>query len=355
LKPGGEKGAGIGGTITITGGTVTATGGENGAGIGGGEEGNSGTVVITGGSVKANSGGGGAEAVGRGAGGAGDSLKNSSGADVYLTRLTLVRGETNAAYAPVSSLTASVDYIYGVDDVVTDSDGKLYLYLPAGTETTAAQAADLSPPYTIRTYTGAITTNPSHMAAGELIAPVQLAAPADPEWDGATPGKAMWDAVASASSYTLQLYKNGAAQGSAVTGVTDTEYDFTSDIVTAGTGVYTFTVIAVGNGVNYTDSDPSAASDEYIYRKRGGGGGGGSTPSTPPAPDYKAVVKAGNNTETTLLVTIDKDARTVSVDASSLSFDRDGMVITIPSIPMLTLTPLLYRFWRYQRVRSGER
>ena len=44
---------GVGGTITINGGTVTATGGPRGAGIGGGDDGAGGTVTINGGAVNA--------------------------------------------------------------------------------------------------------------------------------------------------------------------------------------------------------------------------------------------------------------------------------------------------------------
>lgn len=61
---GGQCGAGIGqgysatgGTVTITGGTVTATGGNMGAGIGRGFDGSGGLVIITGGTVTANGGG----------------------------------------------------------------------------------------------------------------------------------------------------------------------------------------------------------------------------------------------------------------------------------------------------------
>ena len=68
----GENGAGIGGgswenagTITINGGSVTATGGYNQAGIGGGDQGSGGTVTINGGSVAAT---GGQEAAGIGSG-----------------------------------------------------------------------------------------------------------------------------------------------------------------------------------------------------------------------------------------------------------------------------------------------
>ena len=68
----GENGAGIGGgswenagTITINGGSVTATGGYNQAGIGGGDQGSGGTVTISGGNVTAT---GGQEAAGIGSG-----------------------------------------------------------------------------------------------------------------------------------------------------------------------------------------------------------------------------------------------------------------------------------------------
>ena len=68
----GENGAGIGGgswenagTITIHGGSVTATGGYNQAGIGGGDQGSGGTVTISGGNVTAT---GGQEAAGIGSG-----------------------------------------------------------------------------------------------------------------------------------------------------------------------------------------------------------------------------------------------------------------------------------------------
>jgi hypothetical protein len=60
---GGASGAGIGGgseadggKITIDGGTVSATGGDNGSGIGGGSVGNGGTITIGGGTVSAQGG-----------------------------------------------------------------------------------------------------------------------------------------------------------------------------------------------------------------------------------------------------------------------------------------------------------
>lgn len=76
----GENGAGIGGgdwenagTITINGGSVTATGGYYGAGIGGGDQGFGGTVTINGGSVAAT-GGEVAAGIGCGQGGSGGNI-----------------------------------------------------------------------------------------------------------------------------------------------------------------------------------------------------------------------------------------------------------------------------------------
>jgi len=160
------------------------------------------------------------------------------------------------------------------------SDGKLYLYLPENTQTMEAQAADGVQPSITRTYTGTVTTKNDHTGAGTLNATAQLPAPTGLSWDGTIPGKATWSAVTNASSYTVQLYKGGAGQGSAVTGVTDTVYDFTSVITLAGSGDYTFKVTAIGDGSNYTDSDPSAESAVYTYTKWtsiGGGGGGSSS------------------------------------------------------------------------------
>lgn len=90
-----------------------------------------------------------------------------------------------------------------------------------------------------------------------------LAAPGNPVWDTTIPGKAKWDAVANASSYSVQLYKSAIAQGSPVSVTTGTEHDFTAAITTTGT--YTFKVKAVGNGTAYSDSPESSSSPVYSY------------------------------------------------------------------------------------------
>ncbi len=154
----------VGGTVTITGGTVTASGGtygsmDPGAGIGGGGNGRAGgTVTITGGSVKAISTHN-AESIGYGNNGTDSgTLTNGSGTNVYLTTVTL---EDVTAKTAVSLLTTSPDYAYGINDMQTDADGKLYLYLPESTRTTDAQTS------TAR-YAGDITTTADHTANGTL-------------------------------------------------------------------------------------------------------------------------------------------------------------------------------------------
>ena len=218
---GGGGNGGCGGAVTITGGNVTASGGSmggaSGAGIGGGEQGGGGSITITGGSINALAGTDGAEPIGHGAN-ADDSgsLKNSGGENVFLTMISL-QG-VNAPRA-LTSFTAS--RAYGVNDVFTDVQGRLYFYLPQNTLTVAAQAAG-------REYTGSITTTGDHGASGTLFLSgeaIQLGAPVSLRWDGTVPGQAAWNAVPHASGYSVQLYKDGTAQGDAATVTGGTTHD----------------------------------------------------------------------------------------------------------------------------------
>ncbi|HOG00886.1 MAG TPA: Ig domain-containing protein, partial [Clostridia bacterium] len=147
----------------------------------------SGTVNISGGSVRAAGNGGGKDI-----GGGADSsdhgtLKNGEGgANVYLTTVTL---EGVNAVTPVASITTGA-YAYGIRDMFTDADGKLYLYLPEGTETTAAQTETGDPPVTAA-YTasgGPIITLNDHSAKGTLYtgAPPTAVAFTSATADGAT-------------------------------------------------------------------------------------------------------------------------------------------------------------------------
>ena len=145
---GGEYGAGIGGgyygvgsNITITGGIITATGGSCGAGIGGGysRDGNDisisgGTVTATGRGTKSDIGGGNWGSTGK-VTITGGSVKTTNGA------LTGVTNGTDAVYYTVVDLTEEYgteavvtgvsETAYGMKDVMTDADGKIYMYLPA--------------------------------------------------------------------------------------------------------------------------------------------------------------------------------------------------------------------------------
>lgn len=117
---GGSCGAGIGGgnsrdgnDISISGGTVTATEGYRGAGIGGGNWGSTGKVTITGGSVKTTK---------------GVLTGVTNGTDtVYYTEVDL-----SEEYGAEAAVTDVGETAYGMKDVMTDADGKIYMYLPAG-------------------------------------------------------------------------------------------------------------------------------------------------------------------------------------------------------------------------------
>ncbi|MEA4924277.1 MAG: S-layer homology domain-containing protein [Syntrophomonadaceae bacterium] len=154
----GTYGAGIGGgndggggSVVITGGEVTATG-AYGAGIGGGSDGDGGSVVITGGSVEGISSNG--AGIGGGGGSGGGSVEitggsvNASGyvsiqgtptngtVNVYLTTLTL-RAPSNSLLADTAISETDIGFGgtaagYGKEDLMTDGAGKLYFYLPAG-------------------------------------------------------------------------------------------------------------------------------------------------------------------------------------------------------------------------------
>ncbi|MEE0396645.1 MAG: hypothetical protein UDQ92_00620, partial [Lachnospiraceae bacterium] len=117
---GGSYGAGIGGgdsrdgnDITISGGTVTATGKSTRSDIGGGNWGSTGKVTITGGSVKTTK---------------GVLTGVTNGTDtVYYTEVDL-----SEEYGAEAAVTGVSETAYGMKDVMTDADGKIYMYLPAG-------------------------------------------------------------------------------------------------------------------------------------------------------------------------------------------------------------------------------
>jgi len=98
-----------------------------------------------------------------------------------------------------------------------------------------------------------------------------LAAPDAPSLSDT--GAAAWtySEDANVTAYSLQLYKEGAKQGSIVSKSKGTfSHEFLADMRNAKEGAYTFTVTAVGNGINYSNSDESNKSNEIEITKRAG-------------------------------------------------------------------------------------
>jgi gliding motility-associated-like protein len=147
---------GDGGTLTISGGSVTATGGERAAGIGGGYRGAGGSITNTGGTIKAT-GRNTADDIGKGGSGSAGTLTITGGSinatrgmataptngdnntPVYLNTLTV--GSPAVPNAAISAGTISgvacattpdaAGGVYGIHDVATDNDGKVYFWLTA--------------------------------------------------------------------------------------------------------------------------------------------------------------------------------------------------------------------------------
>ena len=95
---------------------------------------------------------------------------------------------------------------------------------------------------------------------------VQLAAPENVKWDETVKGKAVWSAVANASGYKVQLYKDDSALGDPVTlGVDEAGHDFTAQIAESGT--YRFGVRATGAASTYGDSE-EATSGTYEFSEQ---------------------------------------------------------------------------------------
>lgn len=187
IATGGSNSAGIGGAkngscsnIIISGGTVTASGGNNGAGIGGGEMSNGSNIIISGGTVIATGTNGGA-GIGGGSEGRGSNIIISNGtvtaiggtdaADIgngkacaFLSAgnvisggsvnadsisITPINGQSpseeltmyvytlplSCAREPVTLVNGIPSY-YGKNDIETDNDSKIYLYLPDGSQPT---------------------------------------------------------------------------------------------------------------------------------------------------------------------------------------------------------------------------
>jgi len=151
----GGGGYGSGGNIVISGGTVTANAQDTynaGAGIGGGNPyyGDYTHISVTGGSVLASS---------ASASALGVTPTGLAGSSAYLTAITI----PDAASNMVTFLTVTQDgqtLGYGSADMLTDSSGKLYLYLPVSTSVTTVNLTAGGKSYS---YSGTIRANNSNV------------------------------------------------------------------------------------------------------------------------------------------------------------------------------------------------
>ena len=91
------------------------------------------------------------------------------------------------------------------------------------------------------------------------VNPGKLAAPEKLGWNSENPGTATWETVSNATSYTVQLYKDGVAEGNAVT-TSAASYSFTI----TKSGSYTFTVTAT-DGNDYNSSTESEQREALVY------------------------------------------------------------------------------------------
>lgn len=254
---------GNGGTVTITGGTVTAQGKTTfSAGIGGGRGGNGAAVTITGGNVKA---------VGRNGGiGAGyttsntaneGSLKDGQGNEVSLVTFTL---KDTAESIPVTGIGIAG---YGLSDVYTLDEGKLYLYLPQGTAAPEAITAN-GRIYNKTAEDGVYETHLDITNVAEVTAdggePVSYGYGTDaPYKDASEALQAAWESVRNAQTATVVLLADIEFSGGALTVGEGMDVSLSSGEKEGG-GVYTLSGSAEDSGIFRVDGGSLTVLDGAI-------------------------------------------------------------------------------------------
>lgn len=163
-----SSGAGIGGgynatndTVTISGGKVTAQS-SGGAGIGGGYKGAGGTVAISGGTVFTQSNDG--ADIGSGSRGAVAGTNTFTGGSIRLANSSITSAPTNGTdtvgcavvtgFEPDEAVVINGLTPYGVNDIVADETGAIYLWLPDGTYAFTANGRE----WTVKIQNGAGNT-----------------------------------------------------------------------------------------------------------------------------------------------------------------------------------------------------
>ncbi len=132
--------------------------------------------------------------------------------------------------------------------------------------------------------------------------PTQLDAPTGLAWGSGTAAKtASWSAASNASSYLVQLYKDGTAAANKIdveSSASALSHSFDSIIPENGTGTYYFAVKAVGDGTSYSNSDWTT-SGGYDY----------TAPPAVTAVAFSGLTANGSDTASTteLTLTFDKD------------------------------------------------
>ena len=107
------------------------------------------------------------------------------------------------------------------------------------------------------------STDTTQTAALTVVCRETLSSPSNLTWNS---GTAQWGTVSNALDYIVQLYKNGISCGAPViTDSSSTQVDFSRSISSMGSGTYTFTVLAEGDGKNYGKSPESGMSADYSY------------------------------------------------------------------------------------------
>ena len=155
---GGTGSDGIGAkSLTVTGGTLTVTGGEGTPGTeetpggSGGRAVGTDVMTVTGGSLKLSGGKAGSDG-GSGTGSDGEAVActpTEDGKPLAQTTITLTDKDGKAAAGTaVTALALSPDMAYGVQGIIADDTGSIYLYLPQDTKASAVSDGS-------ETYTGA--------------------------------------------------------------------------------------------------------------------------------------------------------------------------------------------------------
>lgn len=265
LTVSGKNGAGIGscynyygsnpGSIEIAGGTVIAAS-DTGAAIGGGYDANGPAITICGGTVTANS-------IGVGTKGSGGSLvitggtisttsgekpsikvtaTNGSGEAVYYTKANV-----NAIYESSAAVTnASVTgYSYGFNDVKTDSNGALYLFLPV-----SAVNAKTTANFNGVTYDGTISSTEPNTLKKYVLLEVSK---------GTVTNTGATLSVKANSGNTIYYAASGTplSEGSAVSGASDMQS------IAASGGTQTITLSGLTEGSTYTYYLAAKDGDDY--------------------------------------------------------------------------------------------